>query len=107
MAVKYKHYVEKMLDENKAVFDSFRLTHDNYGLNPQKYQDEFNLQGEKVLEIVREYEQRLCSNQERGMYNVFSGKLADKFQQELKVHFPLIDHIGLKTEKFTIKKISL
>lgn len=107
MTVKYKEYVQKMLDENKNIFDTFQILHDNYGLNSNKYQDQFNREGEKILEIVREYEQRLCSNQERGMYNVFSGKLADKFQDELKKHFPLIDHVGLKVDNFSIKKITL
>ncbi len=105
--VKYKEYVQKMLDENKEVFDAFQKLHDKYELNPDELQDKFNEEGEKILEIVRKYEGRLCRNTERGMYNKFSTGLSEKFQNEVKHHFPMIDHIGLIVEKFSIKKISL
>jgi len=105
--VKYKQYVQKMLDENKKVFDAFQKLHNRYELNPDELQDKFNEKGEKILEIVREYESRLCRNTERGMYNKFSTGLAEKFQKEVKRHFPMIDHIGLIVTKFSIKKIDL
>ena len=104
---RYKEYFQKMIDENKAVFDAFRILHDKYKDAGEDMQDEFNLEGEKIMEIVREYENRLCSNTERGMYNTFSGGLAEKFQNEVRLHFPMIDHIGLKVEKFGLKKITL
>ncbi|MBU0569149.1 hypothetical protein KKB40_00015 [Patescibacteria group bacterium] len=105
--VKYKEYVQKMLDENKQAFDEFQKLHDNYEASPDEFQGKFNKEGEKILEIVREYEGRLCRNTERGMYNNFSAGLAEKFHEELKGHFPMIDHVGLIVEKFSIKKISL
>jgi ribosomal protein S17E len=104
---KYKQYVQKMLDENKLIFDEFQKLHDKYELNPDALQDEFNEKGEKILEIVHEYESRLCRNTERGMYNKFSTGLAEKFQNELKRRFPMIDHVGLIVKKFSIKKINL
>ena len=117
MAAKYKEYFKKMLDENKNVFESFMKLHNEYEINQEKLQDRFNKEGEKILEIIREYENRLCTNTERGMYNKFSVNLAEKFQKKVKKHFPLIDHVGLKishfpvaTEKareFIIKKIKL
>ena len=112
---KYKIYVDKMLSENKQVFDEFKLIHDAYTLNPDNNQDKFNLEGEKVLEVIRDYENRLCANTERGVYNKYSTNLSEKFQQEVKKHFPMIDCIGLIVEKgnspnnvqFAIKKIKL
>lgn len=109
---KYKEYVQKMLTDNKTVFENFRILHDSYALSPEKHQGEFNIEGEKILEIVREYENRLCANTERGMYNKFSTNLSEKFQNEVRAVFPMIDHIGLKSEekkesmeKFVLKKL--
>jgi sugar-specific transcriptional regulator TrmB len=111
---KFKIYFQKMLDDNRALFEKFKKLHDEYGLNENKFQKKFNDEGEKVLEVIREYENRLCANTERGIYNKFSTALAEKFQNEVRTHFPLIDHIGLvvetpqlqKTKSFTIKKIN-
>lgn len=96
-----------MIDENKVLFTDFRKLHDEYALNPNRLQDAFNHQGEAVLELVREYENRLCANTERGQFIRYSGGLAEKFQAELRKVFPMIDYIGLKVEKFSIKKIKL
>lgn len=110
---RYKEYVDKMLTENKEVFDAFKKLHAEYTLNPNSLQSKFNSEGEKIIEIVREYENRLCSNTERGMFNKFSVNLAEKFQNEVRKIFPMIDHVGLIVEKpqykeaFEIKKINL
>ena len=97
-----------MLEDNKHLFNSFRVLHDNYALNPNLYQKEFNAQGEKILTIIREYENRLCANTERGMYSKYSTQLAEKFQNEIRFHFPMVDRIGLIIDpEFTIKKIYL
>jgi len=108
---RYKEYVLKMIEDNKSAFEDFRELHDKYTLDQDRWQEEFNVEGEKILEIVREYENRLCANQERGMYNKFSVNLAEKFQNEVRKFFPLIDHVGIITTKapnnFFIKKIEL
>lgn len=106
--------MQKMFDDNRELFDEFKIIHDKYTLSSNGLQKEFNSQGEKVLEVIREYENRLCANTERGMYNKFSAGLAQKFQDEVRKHFPMIDHVGLKEEfikkdkpTFYIKKIKL
>lgn len=114
---KYKAYFEKMLSENKKLFDEFRKIHSEYSLNSGSSQEKFNQIGSQILEVIHEYENRLCANTERGIYNKFSSGLAEKFQVEVKNNFPMIDHVGLivdnkKTndsshEKFLIKKIVL
>jgi len=110
--VRYKEYLEKMLSENRELFDEFDVIHSKYVLNQDKYQDEFNTIGKKVNEIISEYESRVCANTERGMYNRFSGNLADKFRNEIRKIYPMIDHIGIKSSKadqegktFFIKKL--
>jgi len=104
---RYKIYFERMLEENKEAFEEFRKIHKNYSLSPEEFQDEFNKKGEEILAIIHEYENRLCANQERGIYNKFSATLAEKFQNEVRRAFPLIDHVGLKNQSFQIKKINL
>lgn len=115
MATRYQEYVNKMLDEQKIVFDTFRKIHDEYQISGEALQEKFNEVGTGVLRIIQDYEDKLCSNQERGMYNKFSSTLSEKFRAEIKKIFPMIDHIGLKIEKaktvetddFSLKKINL
>lgn len=108
---KYKAYVQKMLEANKELFETFKKLHDEYALNPDGRQEEYNREGEKVLEVVRDYENRLCLQSEKGGYAKFTPVLSEKFQAEVKKLFPLIDHIGLKPEipqeAFVLKKINL
>ena len=112
---KYKEYFDKMLSENKLLFEKFRHIHNEYTLNPDKFQATFNHEGIRILEIIKEYENRLCANTERGMYNRYSATLAEKFQNEVRKVFPMIDHIGIKvvttktikSPSFEVKKINL
>lgn len=103
-----------MIEENYQAFEEFKKLHNHYQLNQDLYQEEFNKIGQKILEIIREYENRLCANMERGIYNKFSARLAEKFQNEVRSHFPMIDHVGLIVEKpqvaektlFVLRKIT-
>lgn len=112
---KYKLYFKKMLDANKQEFENFRILHDEYALNPENLQNKYNSGGEKILEIIHDWENKLCLQSEKGGYGVFTTKLAEKFHDEVKKEFPMIDHIGLKTEivkpnlepAFVLRKINL
>ncbi len=104
---KYQEYVEKMLESNQGAFEKFRKIHDLYSTNEDQYQEEFNKEGEKIMLIVKEWEGKLCNQSEKGGYGVFTGNLAEKFHEEIKKVFPLIDHIGIIVKKFELKKIKL
>lgn len=104
---KYKEYVERMLENNKELFDGFRKLHDRYLLDQEKYQEEFNKEGERILVVIREWEDKLCRQSEKAGYGSYTSNLAEKFQAEVKKVFPLIDHVGLITQPFAIKKITL
>lgn len=97
MAAKFKEYFDMMLKDNKDAFDNFKDIHDHYVMEPQKYQKVFNDYGKEILEIVQEYENRLCAKSEGGGYGRFSTKLADKFREEVKKYIPKINSIGLET----------
>lgn len=104
---KYKEFFEKMLAENKDVFNAFTLLHAKYEADEEKYQDEFNREGEKILVIFKDWENKLCAHSEKAGYASYTGGLAEKFQSELRTYFPLIDHVGIISVKrtFTLKKI--
>lgn len=103
MATKYKQYVDRMLDSEKEVFASFKEIHDKYALDEDTFQEAFNKKGEKILEILNEWENKLCNQSEKGGYSAFTPKLAEKFREEVKKHFPFIDHIGIKVQFAPIK----
>ena len=103
-----------MVEKNKELFDSFQLLHDKYALNEETWQDEFNKEGEKILVVVREWENKLCSQSEKAGYSKFTTNLSEKFHTEIKKSLPMIDHIGIKISKtptsnrsFNLKKINL
>lgn len=111
--VRYKEYVKKMIDENRDLFDEFRVIHDKYSLENEKHQSELNHIGEKVQEVIKEYENRVCANTERS-FSQYSANLAEKFQNEIRSIFPMIDFIGVKVtstrtvkspDAFVIKKL--
>lgn len=110
---KYKEYFDKMLADNKELFDAFRQLHANYSLDQDKWQEKFNKDGEKIMEVIREWEDRLCRQTEKGGYSQYSGGLAEKFQNEVRKEFPLIDSVGIiissspPAPEFNIRKITL
>ncbi|MDP3954958.1 MAG: hypothetical protein Q8Q15_01165 [bacterium] len=104
---KYKQIYQEMLEQNKELFESFREIHDKYALDPKHWQHKFNEKGGVVLDVVRRYENRLCHHSEGSGYGQYTTSLAEKFQTEVRNHFPKIDSVGLEPEVFTLKKINL
>jgi hypothetical protein len=98
-APKYKQYVELMFEKNKALFDAFQEVHDKFMAQPDKYEDLFHQQGLPVLDVVRDWERRLCYGTEKGRYASYSAKLAEKFWEEVKKTLPVVDKIGLRKVK--------
>lgn len=85
-----------MLKQNKKLFDEFKEVHDNYAKDPKVWKAKFNEIGQDVLDIVRRYENTLCSKSQSGGYGKFTSNLAIKFHDEIKNHFSKIDSIGLE-----------
>jgi hypothetical protein len=93
---KHQEYFNDMISNHKKLFDEFKDLHDNYEKDPKKYQDEFNEKGQEILEIIRRTENMLCSESEGGSYGKYSGTLADKFWEPVRLMFPKIDFVGVK-----------
>jgi hypothetical protein len=93
---KHEEYYQHMVDENLDLFGDFQDIHDKYAKNPQIWQTKFNLVGEKVVEVIRDWERRLCRESERGQFGKFSASLADKFWTLVRKDYPKIDFVGVK-----------
>lgn len=96
-----------MVGENKETFEKFTKVHLEYSQDPDSHQDKFNKEGEKIMEIIHEWEDRLCKQSEKAGFGNYTGPLAEKFQAEVKSHFPLIDYIGIIPTAFSLKRIKL
>lgn len=93
---KYQKYFLEMINDRNEQFKHFKEIHDKYMQDPVIYQDEFNREGKLVVEIIREWERKLCSHSEKGQYGKYSQSLADKFWQEVRKNFPKIDFVGVR-----------
>lgn len=87
--VKYKKHFLQMLEDNQDLFNEFQKLEDSSS-------DEFHTVGNKVLRVIRRYEDELCSRSEGGQYGKFSQNLSEKFWQEVRGYFPRIDSIRLE-----------
>ena len=93
---KYKQYFQQMLEANQIVFANFKKVHDLFTADQKTNQAKFNEKGEIIMEIIRDWEKRLCSRMEGGKNGVYSANLSEKFRDEIKKIFPKIDLIGVK-----------
>lgn len=84
-----------MISENKKLFDEFNVVHDSYAKNPEVNRQKFNEVGRDVQDVIRDWENRLCSQSEKSSFGKFSAGLSDKFWDEIRKNYPLVDHIGL------------
>ncbi|HQM15590.1 MAG TPA: hypothetical protein PLM16_00045 [Candidatus Woesebacteria bacterium] len=99
MAVaKYKQLYQMMRVQEESLFAEFAKLHQRYQQSPKQHQAEFNRQGEQVLEVVRDWERRLCSPMGRTIYGQYSNQVSEKFWQLVRDEFPAIDMVGVKIE---------
>lgn len=95
MATKYLEIFNEMVQKHEKEFDAFQELHDKYEKDPKKWQGEFNREGAKIMDIVREYENRLCGHMENTNNATYSANLAEKFRNEIKRYLPKLDMIGV------------
>lgn len=101
---KYQKYYLQMVEDNKTAFEEFRKLHDAYAQEPDFWQAKYNEDGKKILDILRNWEKKLCEHSERSQYGKFSSKLAEKFWNEVRIHFPKIDFIGVQSSRVQINR---
>lgn len=91
---KYQKYFQEMIEYNAELFTTFKAISDKYAEDPIPHQEELNDTGEKVLRIVRRYENMLCGKSENSGYGKFSSNLSEKFWGEVRAYLPQIDNVG-------------
>lgn len=96
---KFTELYNQMTREHNELFTEFKTIHDNFKADKDRYRDEFNKVGKKVLEIMQDYEQRLCGGMERGQFGKFSDKVAEKFWTRVKKDFSHIELVGVEIIK--------
>lgn len=111
---KYREYFERMITSEKQAFDAFTKLHMQYSMNQDELQEEFNKEGTKIVTIIRDWENKLCSTSDKAGYGGYTSNLSEKFWGEVRKSFPLIDYVGVIVKKkqpeknllnFEIKKI--
>lgn len=95
--IKYKQYFKDMITEHQAEFAAFKEVHDGYKADRKAWSQRFHSEGKVLVEIIRDWERRLCSGMEKGNNAVFSAKLAEKFWAEIKKEFSHIELVGVKS----------
>ncbi len=93
---KYQQLITELYRDHAEEMNSFQKIHDLYMEDQKKHQDEFNRQGESVMDLLHFYERQLCGKSERSGMGVYSSKLAEKFWDEIKKKLPMIDFVGVK-----------
>jgi hypothetical protein len=96
-AAKYKHYYQTMVEQNAQAFSAFKLVHDGY-VAGKVDQATYNAKGMKIIDIVRDWDRRLCSAMGRGAFSQYSQKLSEKFWDEVRKEYSQIDKVGIKTK---------
>jgi hypothetical protein len=94
---KYKKYFQEMSDANTELFAQFQKIHDGYKVDRKKWSKQFHEVGKQVVDIMHEWEQKLCAGMERGNNAVYSSKLSEKFWSEVKSRYSHIDLVGVKS----------
>ena len=94
---KYRQYYLQMTEENAALFDQFQPIHDGYKQDRRAWSSQFHEVGGQVVEIMRDWEQRLCGSMERGKNAQYSARVAERFWAEIKKRFSHIELVGVKS----------
>lgn len=83
----------QMVDENHDLFDKF-IELSEFGETRQKT-EEFHSLGEKILEIISIYEEKLCGDSDRAGKSRFTSSLSEGFWQLIREKFPEVDDVGV------------
>lgn len=92
---KYRQYYQNMVTQNQKLFADFKVSHDQYVIG-EIDQQEYNRVGLRIVDIIRDWDRRLCSAMGKGAFSKYSEQLSDKFWSEVRKDYSHIDKVGLK-----------
>ena len=96
--VKYKQVYIDTLKAHRAEFESFRVIHDLFKADQKKYSKHYNIQGKKIRDYLDRAVNILCGKTESSGHGAFSSVLADRFWEEVRRDYPMVDFIGVTFE---------
>lgn len=87
-----------MWEAHKEALSAFQDIHDQYKAKQRdmKLKKEFDAVGKSARATMEEWDARLCQQMEKGKNSVFSSKVSEKFWNEVKKDFPLVDLVGVE-----------
>lgn len=95
---RYKQAFLEMVQKHKERFEEFKVVHDKYAKEPEKWKEKFDELGRPITRIIWDAENRLCGKMEGSGRGQYSAGLAEKFKGEIKEYLPLIDMVGVSVE---------
>ncbi len=96
---KYKKFYKLMHEKNPQLFEEFQAIHQSYLKNPERAKAEFDRVGMKVLDVMRDWERRLCSVMGRTAFSKYAQQVSEKFWDLARQDYEQIDMVGVKVEK--------
>ncbi len=94
---KYQQYFQDMVSQHQTLFDAFQEVHDGYKTDRKQWSQRFHTEGQVLVDIIRDWEQRLCAGMEKGQNAKFSSKVAEKFWAEVKKRYSHIELVGVRS----------
>lgn len=91
----YQQAFQDTLSAYPDEFNDFSNIHAKYSQDQDRYKADFDRIGKPILDIISRTENKLCSKMEQSGRGKYSAHLAEKFRQEVKSMFPLIDMVGV------------
>lgn len=91
----YRQTFIELQTTHSILFAEFLTIHNQYRVEQQKWQNEFDRLGKEVLKVITEAENRLCSKMENSRRSKFSNHLSERFWAEIRSTYPLIDLVGV------------
>lgn len=95
---KYQDYYKQMVASHQQLFSDFKKINEQFALAPTQHEVEFQRLGQQVVDIIREFDRRLCSAMGRGAFSQYSQRLSEKFWALVRKNYSQIDMVGVKVK---------
>lgn len=90
---KFEKMFTEMLEENKDLFSEFETVSKEFARKQSV--EKFHNVGEKVIDTIKVYEDKLCGDSDRAGKGKFTSALSEKFWILIREKFEFIDDIGV------------
>lgn len=101
MPAKYAQFYKLMMEQQGPLFVAFKPIHDAFAADRANAEaaEAFHTQGQKVVDVIRDWDRRLCAGMGRGTFSQYTQKLSETFWDRVRKDYPLIDLVGVRVKK--------